>query len=259
MESRRSPPSGVQITQTAVERGRERDHRPCRQRHAQVAADRRHVPDLERGEKGAAALTDQPRRDPRRGRLESVERRDRAGRRDEQPGVGDAQRRPVAGSRGRSGVEAGLRLRKQPRAAREPGVAVGEGADLVAAPRPRDRRDGVEVHGRPIDEPAGAAFLTPAGLTCGPCSLCAPFDLVISASTARSDRHGEKRQRVGLEDRRRGRRQRIRTSCCCSPPFPGSAGSHPSARPPCRLPTGRYQRRLRRADCPTGRANGCGG
>ena len=42
----------------------ERDHRPGRQRHADIAADGRGVPDLERSQERAAALADQRRRDP---------------------------------------------------------------------------------------------------------------------------------------------------------------------------------------------------
>ena len=60
----------------AVERGGQRDHRSRRQRHADVAADGRRVPDLEGSEKGAAALLDQ--RAPRSSR--PVWRRRRAAR-----------------------------------------------------------------------------------------------------------------------------------------------------------------------------------
>ncbi len=48
----------------AVERRGERDHRSRRQRHAEIAADGRHVPDFERREKRPAALIDQRGRGP---------------------------------------------------------------------------------------------------------------------------------------------------------------------------------------------------
>ena len=48
--------------------GGERHHRACRQRHADIAADRSGVPDLERGKKGAGAELKQGRRGPFRRR-----------------------------------------------------------------------------------------------------------------------------------------------------------------------------------------------
>ena len=48
----------------AVERRGQRDHRPGRQRHAEIAADGRGLPDLEGGQERAAALVDQRRGDP---------------------------------------------------------------------------------------------------------------------------------------------------------------------------------------------------
>src|SRR6202043_2271224 len=63
----------------AIERRRERDHGTCRQRHADVAADGRGLPDLEGGEKGAAALVDQGRGEPVRRTGERIELCDRAG------------------------------------------------------------------------------------------------------------------------------------------------------------------------------------
>ena len=62
--------------------GRECDHRPCRQGHADIAADRRRVPDFERGEKGAGAELKERRGDPVGRRLEMVQLGDGAGRRD---------------------------------------------------------------------------------------------------------------------------------------------------------------------------------
>ena len=68
--------AGLPDRADAVERGGQRDHRPRRQRHADVAADGRRLPDLERGEEGAAALADQRRGDPVRRAGERVELRD---------------------------------------------------------------------------------------------------------------------------------------------------------------------------------------
>ena len=48
----------------ALERGRERNHRARRQRHADVSAHRRLVPDLERGQKRPATLAEQRGRRP---------------------------------------------------------------------------------------------------------------------------------------------------------------------------------------------------
>ena len=59
----RAPIAGQQRV-AGLERRGERHHRACRQRHADIAADRRRVPDLERGEKGAGAELKQRRRDP---------------------------------------------------------------------------------------------------------------------------------------------------------------------------------------------------
>ena len=72
------------------------------------------------------------------------------------PGIVHAQRRPAEVRQIDQPAQARLRLGKQPGAAGEPRVAVGEGPEVGAAPRARNRRDGVEVHARPIDEPAGA-------------------------------------------------------------------------------------------------------
>ena len=60
----RSPPSRDQIVPTPSSALVERNHRAGRQRHADVAADGRGVPDLERGDERAAALADQRRRGP---------------------------------------------------------------------------------------------------------------------------------------------------------------------------------------------------
>src|ERR1700730_2243157 len=51
----------------------------------------------------------------------------------------------------------------------------------------------------------------------------------------------------------------IRTLCCCSRPFPKSAGSRPNAPPTYRFSGGRFPRPLRREDNPKVRASGCEG
>ena len=66
----------------AVERRSQRDHRARRQRHAEIAADGRGLPDLERSQERAAALIDQGRGEPFGRTCQRIELRDRAGRRD---------------------------------------------------------------------------------------------------------------------------------------------------------------------------------
>ena len=62
--TRRSTPSADQTVQMPSSADGERNHRTCRQGHAEIAADGRGLPDLERGEEGAAALVDQRGREP---------------------------------------------------------------------------------------------------------------------------------------------------------------------------------------------------
>jgi len=71
--------------------GGERHHRACRQRHADIAADRSGVPDLERGKKGAGAELKQGRRGPFRRRLETIQLGDGAGRGNVETGVGSGK------------------------------------------------------------------------------------------------------------------------------------------------------------------------
>ena len=94
----------------AVERRGQRNHRSRRQRHAQVAADGRRVPDLERGEERAGTLADQRRGGPAWRRAQGIELRDRAGGGDLQPVVAHGQRRPVQGPEIDQPRQRGLRL-----------------------------------------------------------------------------------------------------------------------------------------------------
>ena len=60
----RADPSGAQQLVAGLERDRQRDHRAGRQGHADVAADGRRVPDLERGQERLAARREEGARDP---------------------------------------------------------------------------------------------------------------------------------------------------------------------------------------------------
>ena len=106
-----------------LERGGERHHRASRQRHADIAADRRRVPDLERGEKGAGAELKQRRRDPVGRRLEMVQFGDGAGRRDIEACLRRLKRRPLQGPKIDERVSRDLRGGEQPGAPGKPGIA----------------------------------------------------------------------------------------------------------------------------------------
>ncbi len=124
----------------AVERGGERDHRAGRQRHADIAADGRRVPDFEGGEEGAAALADQRRGDPFDRAGEAVELRDGAGGGDVEPVGAGLQRLPAERGEIDQPRQPRLRLGKQPGAAAEPGIAGAPGRQFAAsraAARPR--------------------------------------------------------------------------------------------------------------------------
>ena len=139
------------------------------------------------------------RRDPGRGRLERVERRDRAGRRD-----GEAGSSTLSGSQ--SQPERSIRRLKRgcgsensqvpPASQASPSA---NGPEVATASRASNRRDGVEVHSHPIDEPAGRR--EPAYRRC---TLCAPIYLVIfrrSRCTRRSGRVGDRSPRSIERDR----------------------------------------------------------
>ena len=111
-------PQGVDPFQ----RRRQRGHRARRQGHADVAADGGRVPDLERGEEGAAALVDQERRRPVRAPGEGVEVGDGAGGGDAQPVVTDLQRRPAEGAQVEQTAQVRLRLREEPGPPRQPAI-----------------------------------------------------------------------------------------------------------------------------------------
>ena len=107
----------------AFERDRQRDHRAGRQRHHDVSADRRFVPDLKRRKKRTAALVDQRGSRPLLGRFERVEFGDAAGRGDLKAGVAYGQRRPAERLEIDQRVDVNLRLGEEPRAAGQPCVA----------------------------------------------------------------------------------------------------------------------------------------
>ncbi len=128
-----------------VERGGERNHGACRQRHAQIAANRRHVPDLERCQKRAAALINQRRRGPFDRRGDAVELRDGAGTGDFEAGRAHAQRLPAELGQIDKPAEFGLRLGKQPGAAADPGIARAPLRQRLARLRLRPFGDGVQI------------------------------------------------------------------------------------------------------------------
>ncbi len=131
----------------AVERCGERDHRPRRQRHADIAADGRRLPYLEGGEERAAALVDQRGGDPFRGAGQRIELGDRAGRCYRKFGLRDGERRPFQVSEIDQPAEMDLRFREQPGPAREPSIACRPNGQLVPRRRMRNRANGVQVHG----------------------------------------------------------------------------------------------------------------
>ena len=139
--------TGLPDRADAVERRGQRDHRPRRQRHADVAADGRRLPDLEGGEKRAAALVDQRRGDPFRRAGQRIELRDRAGRGYRKLGLRDGQRRPFQVGEIDQPAEMGLRFREQPGPAREPSIACRPNGQLIPRRRMRNRGNGVQVHG----------------------------------------------------------------------------------------------------------------
>ena len=139
--------TGLPDRADTVERRGERDHRPRRQRHADVAADGRCLPDLEGGEKRAAALVDQRRGDPFRRAGQRIELRHRAGRGYRQPRLADGQRWPFQVDEIDQPGQMGLRFREQPGPAREPGIACRPNGQLIPRRRMRNRGNGVQVHG----------------------------------------------------------------------------------------------------------------
>ena len=130
-----------------LKRRGERDHRPRGQRHADVAADGRRVPDLERGEKRVAALaraaasalhaagpqSDRARRSCRSRRSPVRRPRPRA--------------RASPASRGRSGCRARAAARRTARFRRQARHSRRATGDLVRRGRPLHGLDGGEVHG----------------------------------------------------------------------------------------------------------------
>ena len=131
----------------AIERRGQRDHRTCRQRHAEIAADGRGLPDLERCQERAAALVDQRRGDPFRRAGQRIELRDRAGRGDGQAGFVDGQRRPSKIGQIDQPRQMDLRFREQPGPAGEPRIACRPNGQLRPALRTGNFGDGVQIHG----------------------------------------------------------------------------------------------------------------
>ena len=133
----------------ALERRRQRDHRPRRQRHADVPAHRRLVPDLERREERPAALAEQRGRLPvgRRLGAELIELHHLAGGGDLQTLLRGDQRGPVERLQVDERVHVDLGLREQPGPAGQPGKSGFPGGDLLRAGGSTNAIDGVQVHG----------------------------------------------------------------------------------------------------------------
>jgi hypothetical protein len=114
-----------------LERDGQRDHRPRRQRHADIAADGGCVPDLERREERVAAFPHDRQCLPFGGASEPVELRNGACGRDVEAGGRRLQRRPVQLVQVDQRVGGNLRLREQPGAAGKPCVSVAPLRDLI--------------------------------------------------------------------------------------------------------------------------------
>ena len=142
----RSPPLRRPDRAHAIERGGQRDHRSRRQRHAEIAADRRHVPDFERGQKRPAALIEQRRRGPVRRERHAVEFGDLAGRGDAQALLGHLQRAASRDRRYRSAAKLAAAARKTTTCRRRARRRPRSSRQLRALARSCDLGDGVKVH-----------------------------------------------------------------------------------------------------------------
>ena len=134
----------------AVERRGQRDHRPGRQRHAEVAADRRHVPDLERGQKRACSTARSAARRSRRAAAPKASSCAMV----QVAAIASPPSPACSGGQPRRQIdqprEVRLRLGEQPGAAGEPGVALAPRRQFAARCGARHRLDGVQVHGTPV-------------------------------------------------------------------------------------------------------------
>ena len=144
----------------AFQRGRQRDHRAGRQRHADVAPDGCRVPDFERGKEGIAALAQQRQCRPFRGALETVQLRNPTGRADDKAVGPRLQRAPAQLLDVDQCIGSGLRLGEQPSAATEPGVTGAPVGYLVCGARAPQRGDRVQVHDTALtaDQPTSRAL-----------------------------------------------------------------------------------------------------
>ena len=131
----------------AIERGRQRDHRAGGQRHAEIAADGRGLPDLEGGQECAAALVDQRCRDPFRRAVRASSCATVQVAAIVRPIVVDRQRRPFEIGQIDQPRQMGLRFREQPGPAREPSIACRPNGQLRPRLRASDLGNGVQIHG----------------------------------------------------------------------------------------------------------------
>lgn len=137
----------------AVEGGGQGDHRAGGEAVAEVAPDGGHVPDLEAGEEGPAALLDQRGGRRRQRAAEAGQLGDGAGRRDVQGAVRlPGQRGPAHPGEVDQPAQMRLRLGEEVRAAAEPGVTRPPGLPAACVAHVEHR---VEIHFVPPASPRG--------------------------------------------------------------------------------------------------------
>ena len=132
-----------------LERDRQRDHRAGGQGHADVAADGRRVPDLERGQERLAAS--RRKAGPRvqsPGGAKRIQVADGARGADLEAGVARDEGIPAQRRQVDQAAQLGLLRGEQPRSAGQPGIAFAPVRARPVGRSPDDFGDGVEVHGR---------------------------------------------------------------------------------------------------------------
>ena len=135
-----------------LQRHRHRDHRACGQGHADVAADRRGVPHLERGQERFTAGGEQRGRPPVVGRSKRVQVADSAHGADLEPGVAGRQGVPAERHQVDQPAQVGLLVGEQPGSAGQPGIAVAPLRTGRVERLPNHLGDGVDIQ---INSPWG--------------------------------------------------------------------------------------------------------
>ena len=114
----------------AFERRGQRDHRPSGQRHADIAANGRGVPDLERHQERVDAFRGTAAPLANRSGFEVVQFHDPTGRGDVEAGFRRGQRRPAQTVEIDQRVDGNLRLGEQPGTAGQPRIAITPAIDV---------------------------------------------------------------------------------------------------------------------------------